>query len=268
MDIQLVFYNSFDNRKRFEMQSGSRTWHALLLLKEGSFSFEIDGRSYHAEKDEVLFFPSNHLLHRKVLEPISFHQFAFYVAPEHPYFEPMEPGILHIPKEHVRHLIEVLDKLRISPCPSGMERIYCDLLNQIILENYIYQQKEDETLRKLDPSVRDAIQYIKDHLSEKIEIPSIAKHVHLSNVGLIYKTKHCLNCTPMELVRALRMSYAKYLLLETHKPIKEIAEMCGYSNPFYFSKVFHRYFHIPPSRFTEVMNSLSLPQADKKPPHT
>ena len=265
MDIQLVFYNSFDNRKKFEMESGSRTWHALLLLKEGSCSFEIDGKSYYAEKDEVLFFPSNHLLHRKVLEPISFHQFAFYVAPEHPYFAPMEPGVLHIPKEHVRHLIEILDKLRI-PSMSSRERIYCDLLNQIILENYIYQQKENESLRKLDPSVSDAIQYIKDHISEKIEIPDIAKHVHLSNVGLIWKTKHCLNCTPYEMVRALRMQYARYLLLETHKPIKEIAEMCGYSNPFYFSNVFHRFFHISPSRCAEVMNSLSLPQADKKAP--
>ena len=265
MEIQLVFYNSFDNRKKFEMESGSRTWHALLLLKEGSCSFEIDGKSYYAEKNEVLFFPSNHLLHRKVLEPISFHQFAFYVAPKHPYFAPMEPGVLHIPKEHVQHLIEILDKLRV-PSMSSRERIYCDLLNQIILENYIYQQKEDESLRKLDPSVSDAIQYIKDHISEKIEIPDIAKHVHLSNVGLIWKTKHCLNCTPAEMVRALRMQYARYLLLETHKPIKEIAEMCGYSNPFYFSNVFHRFFHISPSRCAEVMNSLSLQQTDTKAP--
>ena len=47
----------------------------------------------------------------------------------------------------------------------------------------------------------------------------------------------------------LRMNYAKRLIQETEYPFKEIAKMCGYNNPLYFSNVFKKHTHYYPREY-------------------
>lgn len=263
MNINLVFYNTFSGRRDFEMKTGSRKWHAILILKEGCISFTINGREYTAGKDEIAFFPGNLFLTRRVLEPITFHQLAFFVTPEHPYFSSMQEGLLSLPKNHVHCLIETLDNL-VYRSENHKTRIYCSLIDQIILENHLYRTEDAHQRPQLDATVYEALRYINTHLGEKISIPDIAAHVHLSNIGLIWKFRTLLGCTPSEMVLVLRMQYAKYLLLESHKSVKEVAALCGYSNPFYFSNVFQRYFHHPPSKYSDVFNAFRTSVSEGK----
>ena len=263
MNINLVFYNTFSGRRDFEMKNGSRKWHAVLILKEGRISFTINGREYTAGKDEIAFFPGNLFLTRRVLEPITLHQLAFFVTPDHPYFPSMQEGLLNLPKSHVHCLIETLDGLVYSS-EKHKSRIYCSLIDQMILENHLYRTEDAQQRSPLDTTVYEALRYINEHLGEKITIPDIAAHVHLSNVGLIWKFRNLLGCTPSEMVLVLRMRYAKYLLLESRKSVKEVAALCGYSNPFYFSNVFHHYYHHPPSRYSDVFNAFGTSASESK----
>ena len=51
-----------------------------------------------------------------------------------------------------------------------------------------------------------------------------------------------------EQVLNVRMKKAEFLLKETDEPIKEIAAKSGFSNVFYFSRMFRRFFGTPPGK--------------------
>lgn len=253
MNINLVFYNTFSGREDFEMPCGTRKWHSFLILKEGSISFIMNGREDTAGAGDAVFFPADLFMRRRVLEPISFHQMAFFAAPDHPYASALRAGRLEVPRGHILSAVETLDRLQYGTIRER-EQLYCGVLDNLILENYVYSGGMPVADRSTDPTVYEALRYINDHLAEKIRVPDIAAHVHLSNVGLIWKFRNVLGRTPTEMILVMRMQYAKYLILESRKPLKEIAQLCGYSSPFYFSNTFHKYYGCQPSRCAKLMD--------------
>ena len=54
---------------------------------------------------------------------------------------------------------------------------------------------------------------------------------------------------PMRYITDLRLNEARMLLESTVYPIAEIADMVGYDNPLYFSRLFRSRFGQPPSRY-------------------
>lgn len=63
--------------------------------------------------------------------------------------------------------------------------------------------------------------------------------------------------TPLEYLTAARMSLARRIILSglsnryTNYTVAQIAEMCGYSEPLYFSRVFKKYYGVSPSEYAE-----------------
>ena len=60
------------------------------------------------------------------------------------------------------------------------------------------------------------------------------------------------NDTPEDQI-AIRMERAKQLILEGRHSIKEIADLLGISNPFYFSTAFRRYVGMSPSQYRKEL---------------
>ena len=58
-----------------------------------------------------------------------------------------------------------------------------------------------------------------------------------------------LNTTPSRYLSILRLRHAKQLLLHYPYSITEISEMCGYSNPYYFTNAFRGYTGMSPTDF-------------------
>ncbi len=59
--------------------------------------------------------------------------------------------------------------------------------------------------------------------------------------------------SPYQYLIRLRMQHAASLLLEGGAPVKEVAAVCGFPDPFHFSRVFKSIHRVPPSRFREAM---------------
>ncbi len=248
MYTDVIFYNTSRNCTSFELRHGSRKWSTVLILKKGSFRCQIEDSEFVAREDEIVLFPGNLIFHREVLEPLSFHQLGFFVSAECPWLSAAVAGVLNLPHDHVRHIIEELDLLQFTP-EEEVGEVYRRILEQILLENWLYRPHDAPFGKKADPIISKALRYINAHLSEVIRIPDIADAVHLSNTGLIWKFRNELHCTPSEMVFTLRMQHAKYLLLETNESIQEIATRCGYANQFYFSNAFRKRFHMAPGQF-------------------
>jgi AraC-like DNA-binding protein len=58
---------------------------------------------------------------------------------------------------------------------------------------------------------------------------------------------------PMEWLNERRLQMARQYLSGTSKSIAEIAEDCGFADPFYFSRVFRKHFGQPPLRYRKAV---------------
>ena len=233
---ELVFYNHHEGRTAFELPKGSRPWHIALLLTEGEFEITVYEKNIKIAKNEIAFFPRNTYFERRIISPISFHQFGFVLEHENDYSLP-ENMKFSIPESHVKATAETLDTLESLHLPNSKDALL-RALEGILFEHSVYDRKERTPAADRDGDVSYVIRYMMDHLSEKIRVQDLANALHISRIGLLEKFKKHMGCTLSDYLIGLRMSRAKYLLLESDMRVNEIAAECGYNNAYYFSSAF------------------------------
>ncbi|AIQ34896.1 hypothetical protein R50345_09920 [Paenibacillus sp. FSL R5-0345] len=99
--------------------------------------------------------------------------------------------------------------------------------------------------------------YFNDHLSDEIAIADIADMVNLNVSFLSREFKKHKGSAPIEYLTQLRIEKAKLLIKDTSSNLKfkEIADMVGYNNQYYFSKVFKLITGLTPSEFKSASDS-------------
>lgn len=94
-----------------------------------------------------------------------------------------------------------------------------------------------------------ALQHIRGHLSEPIELRTLADIAKLSVSQFSLLFRQHMKTSPMDYVESLRMDLAARLLRFASVSVKEAALKCGYDDQLYFSKRFRQRYGVPPSEF-------------------
>lgn len=95
-----------------------------------------------------------------------------------------------------------------------------------------------------------AVAYIGQHYTDPtLNIAAIAAKLGISEVYLRRLFQKEFSATPKQYVMDLRIRKAKQLLSEGHLPIQAIAETCGYSGIYHFSRAFHQSTGLSPSAY-------------------
>ena len=92
-------------------------------------------------------------------------------------------------------------------------------------------------------------QYLEKNYLQQINITQISEDFHINASYLSQLFKKEMNCTFTEYLTNKRIEYSCKLLLETDLKINEIAEMSGFSDYFYFSRVFRRIKKCTPTEY-------------------
>lgn len=96
------------------------------------------------------------------------------------------------------------------------------------------------------------VRYVLANYHRPIPVEELAAVAHLSVSALERRfTKH-LSKTPQQFINEVRLENARRLLLESIAPVVEVAYQCGFSDPSYFSKQFHRSFGVLPSQMRKA----------------
>ncbi|MGM9677567.1 MAG: helix-turn-helix domain-containing protein [Butyricicoccus sp.] len=102
--------------------------------------------------------------------------------------------------------------------------------------------------------VQHAQQFIDAHYAEELTLPALAEQLHLTPGYLSTLMKRELGMTFSEYVLHVRMEHAKELLEQENLRIYEVAIRVGYSNQYYFNKLFKRTYGISPGQYSRRMN--------------
>jgi len=93
-------------------------------------------------------------------------------------------------------------------------------------------------------------QYIEENFTKQLSLAHLANRTGLSSSYFSAAFKQEYIQSPMEFVTQLRIQKAKQLLQQEDVRLKYIAEAVGYSDEFYFSRVFKKVEGIPPTMYT------------------
>lgn len=102
----------------------------------------------------------------------------------------------------------------------------------------------------------DSIRYMKDNIYKRITVEELAKRALLSNSYFSNLFRDHTGIPPMDYFIHLKMQKACQLLFLNQNTIKEIAVILGYTDPFYFSRLFKRYMGSSPLQYrnnTKIM---------------
>jgi len=96
------------------------------------------------------------------------------------------------------------------------------------------------------------------HIYENLERPmtptDLADELSLSLRSLQRGLSGSLECTPRELILAIKMREAKRSLIEDEARVQEAARAVGFDDPFHFSRRFKSYYGVSPTEMQERIN--------------
>ena len=120
--------------------------------------------------------------------------------------------------------------------------ILCMILYQ--LSNLLLNEKD---LSQEDPRIKNSIQYMNSHYAEPLSIELLANQFHLHPVYYGNLFQSTMNMTFKQYLTSLRLNSAENMLKSGEYSVSEVALQCGFSDIFYFSKLFKQKKGISPS---------------------
>ncbi len=231
--------------------------HLLILLTEGELTMRIGEDKVTAAVGEVLFIPAN-TFYRPLTSPGCTYYFFHFTAEtgqaspdEAPTAsaailelgfryefdrDDIEPWLPLPNKAHdspaVEQLIHRLDALGFLR--GTREHL---LLNNYLQELLIHLSHPVEA-EHLPLALRKMTCYVKEHYGEPLSLATLADHSGLSRAYIARLFSRHLHQSAGEYITAIRIAAACELLNSTDKSISLIAEQTGFSEPYYFSRVF------------------------------
>ncbi len=112
---------------------------------------------------------------------------------------------------------------------------------------------ENEASSSNDRMIDSVIGEIREHYTEDIQLTTLAAKYAVSSGRLSTMIKDELQMNFSDYIAQLRIQRAKELLEDETMSIQEIAEIVGYNDYFYFTKVFKKVQGISPSKYRKSL---------------
>ena len=235
--------------------------YQLLYIAAGKAHFHFD------DKEQVV--TAGHMVLYRPKEP---QKYEYYGEDQ------TEVYWVHFTGGNVKNVLRsygLTDDKRVFYCGSGLDyqNLFRTMINELqmckvnyaeMLEMYLRQifimlQRYFLNSLKTDNAhvveeINKATLYFNEHYSEDISIDEYAQNNHVSVSWFIRNFKQCTGSTPMQYILSKRIYNAEILLHDSTYNVTEIAEIVGYDNPLYFSRIFKKLKGISPSEYRKNIN--------------
>lgn len=125
-------------------------------------------------------------------------------------------------------------------------------IETILLELCLAIARDSGEGRHVSPLVRQTRRMIDEYYSQGITLEEIARKLHVSEEYLSAQFKKETGVSFRDTVRDVRMKRVKELLVHSSLKLNQIADMVGYSDPKYMSKVFKEETGMLPAEFRKM----------------
>lgn len=239
----------------------------VLLVLEGTVEYQVENDTYLIRKDEILFIPPEKMHSLSMGENSS--RLLFLFEPEallemrdlkrlQPHYE----RVFHLRdsseaqiriRQILMHIWEVYqpqDMMWNTLCFSDLLRIYA-ILGQKFFSG-IYSQKRRENPVMDRQVISSAINYIDSHYREEITLEDVADFVGFSRFYFSRSFKQQTGYSFRDYVTQRRVQIAMELLINTSKPMSQVAQESGFGSVATFNRVFRDSKNCTPTQYRAV----------------
>ena len=117
----------------------------------------------------------------------------------------------------------------------------------------VVTRQSTDVLAVEDPEVAQAVQFIRKHAREAIQVSDVAEAVGLSRRALQQRFRRVLARSVHEEIRQGRVNHMAEMLVETNLPVFQIAELLGYPDASNISRYFKRQKGVSPSAYRKKL---------------
>lgn len=149
----------------------------------------------------------------------------------------------------------IINKL-IRTCRSDerVKNIYADLslkelLIRLVQSQYLFQVKEELCDQKNSSRMHFVLDYIREHLTEKIGIDTLTRKAYLSRSEFFRWFKEQFGLTPLDYINQERIRLAKQMLADRSRTVTEVCSECGFNDVNYFVRTFKKIEGITPGAY-------------------
>jgi len=147
-----------------------------------------------------------------------------------------------------RELLQTWDSSN-TGCQHGATAILHRILETL-------QKTDDKTGTRIGEELLPAVLFLRENFRDPtLRIPDLAKKCHISEVYFRKLYKKAFGISPQEALLDMRFRYARSLLRSGYYPVKQAAELSGFTDTKYFRTAFGKRFGITPSAYTALHTS-------------
>lgn len=234
--------------------------HELLLVSDGKGIITVENKRYFIKKGMLFYFHPEllHSIETDIDDPMCFLSIHFSYA-EVDYNDSKwsikEENKL-LPLEHVQELKDyypIIDTFkRLIRCWTekfpGYELICKAMLQQLLYEIFGNIKKKN-TNYSTSLKVEKIIKYMHENINRRLTLTELSELVQLSPAYLSRTFKETTGYSVIEFFNKIKIDKGKEFISEGDKKIKEVAELLGFKDEFYFSRIFKKIEGKSPSEY-------------------
>lgn len=237
--------------------------HILIYCVQGAGWYEVAGSRHVLETDEAVVLPAGipHAYGAAMVNPWSIH-WVHFTGIEGDYYAQLPPSATH--------------KLTVdSRCGAELSRLfnqcYGSFVGGFVLPKLIHASKlVAHILAELfynnaafSPNMRTSrfhslaptFAYLAENLHTTLTLAEMAAHAGLSESQFSHLFKRQTGHSPIAYFNQLKMQHACTLLTITQLSIKEVAHALGYTDAYYFSRLFKQHIGVAPRQFRSELSA-------------
>ena len=250
----------------------------LTIIHRGECTFKINETEYDLRAGDVILVPKNmyYKPHTDTFCEYTFFHFDGDITPESESADAPSPADQAIGKtffyglaSHERsplfldYKMKLGDKaqeisLLLNKCINmrtsftSMQRMLLSLhFSEILLYISEVYAKNSQKKSEHPASLNKILYFIQENYTGNIQLDDICKHINVSKQYCMRLFKKYMNMTINDYILEMRMKHAAYLMLHTYMNVNQVADYLGFANVSYFSRVFKKYYGVPPTLYLE-----------------
>lgn len=229
--------------------------YQMIYIASGAAHFIINGEEKIVKEGNLFLY--------KPLEPQDYK----YIRLENP-----EVYWIHFGGNQIPRLLEKFNlnrKIMDVGIQNDYKELFDEIIRELIMKRFSYIEMTKQLGKKLfilfsrymkemslegsgrNEKIDIIIELINKEYQNNLQVESLAMKYGFSTCWFIKQFKEYTGYTPLQYITKVRLGKAKELLHSNVYNISEIAELCGYDNPLYFSRIFKKHYGKPPREYRE-----------------
>jgi AraC-like DNA-binding protein len=247
--LQLVAHSYHAKRSGFTYAVETYAEWAWLALEGGSFNFRI-GRGQGNLSGECyagawVLCPPGQPFYRSALSEVSFHFARIAVMGE----ADLKTGVHTVQSStRLRDNFAALREANYRPQAAEWK---AHLILDLLRASH-WEEIQQGAAVCPDAPIQQVCQLIEQNFHRKISLEALAQEMRLTPPAFSRRFRAAVGQSPQSFLLEKRLDHARHLLLSTDLNIEVVAQRSGFSNGFYFSRLWTKRFHIAPSQFRRI----------------